>query len=117
MLQHTCCKRQTQKARKMKTFTLNNGQEISTMNECAAQFFKAHETHETAKQDLDAIKKAIKENDALAWFKYGVSLTVKTTERFNKEKAISLLSALGATDQQIADCYVAISSKAVSKAK
>ena len=101
----------------MKHITLLNGAIIRNEKQAAAEFFTVHASHEVTKNDLATLKSVIKENDGFAWFKYGVSLTVKTTERFNKDKAISLLSELGATEEQIIDCYVAISAKTVSKAK
>jgi len=100
----------------MKTLLLNNGTAITTVKECGKAFYTWHKKEAEAKANLSAIKKAIKENEAVAWFKYGISIDVKEPTNFNKDKALALLDELGATEEEIASCYVKGSYKTVSKA-
>ena len=100
----------------MNTILLNDGTAITTVKECGKAFYTWHQKEAVAKSNLDAIKKAIKENDAVKWFKHGISIDVKEPNNFNKDKALDLLDKLGATDEEIASCYVKSSHKAVSKA-
>ena len=100
----------------MKTLLLNDGTAITTVKECGKAFYTWHQKEAAAKSNLDAIKKAIKENDAVQWFKHGISIDVKEPNNFNKDKALALLKKRGATDEEIASCYVRGSYKTVSKA-
>ena len=99
----------------MKTILLTDETKITTINECGKAFFTWHKKEADAKANLDAIKKAIKENDAVKWFKHGISIDVKEPNNFNKDKALALLKKRGATDEEIASCYVKGSYKTVSK--
>ncbi len=114
MVQHVCCKQL--ESENMKTILLTDETKITTIKECGKAFFTWHKKEADAKANLDAIKKAIKENDAVQWFKHGISIDVKEPNNFNKDKALDLLDKLGATDEQIASCYVKGSYKTVSKA-
>ena len=98
----------------MNTILLNDGTAITTVKECGKAFYTWHQKEAVAKSNLDAIKKAIKENDAVKWFKHGISIDVKEPNNFNK--ALDLLDKLGATDEEIASCYVKGNYKTVSKA-
>jgi hypothetical protein len=104
----------------MKAFTIkyeDSSETISTMSECAKQYFIWHEAHANAKANLDAIKKAIKSDDALAWFNHGIAVTVETPSKFNQTEALELLKKLGATQAQIEGCYKETKYQKVSKAK
>lgn len=103
----------------MQTFMLPKDEdetEISTMKECAKQFHKWHATQSEAETNLDAIKRAIK-SEPLEWFRFGISVTVKKPNKFNKHLALEVLNKLGATEEQIAGCYKESKYKVVSKAE
>ena len=99
----------------MKTLLLSDETKITTIKECGEAYFTWHKKEADAKANLSAIKKAIKENDAVKWFKYGISIDVKEPNNFNKDKALALLKKRGATDEEIASCYVKGRYKNVSK--
>ena len=101
----------------MKTLFLNDGTTITTIKKCGEAFFTWHKIEADANANLNVIKKAIKENDAIAWFRQGIAVEIKEPNNFNKDKAIALLKKLGATEKQIASCYVKSSYKTISKAK
>jgi len=93
-----------QKARKeMEHFTLKNGTTIRSEKQAAAEFLKVHADQAKLKADLDTLKDTIKANDAFAWFRHGIKVSVKPTSSFDKEKAITLLKKLGVTDRKIAN--------------
>jgi len=79
----------------MKMISLNDGTEITTIKECGEAFFTWHKKEADAKANLTAIKKAIKENDAVAWFKQGISVEKdKTKDHFDKEEAERVITEL-----------------------
>ena len=113
-------KQKTEREKVMKAFTIkynHSAETISTMAECAKQFFIWHKAHSHAKDNLDSIKKAIKSDDGLAWFQYGIAVTLKTPSKFDKTRALELLEKLGATQAQIEGCYKETKYQEVSNAK
>jgi len=107
----------TESEKDMKHFTLNNGATIRSEKQAAAEFHNIHTMHDETKTDLATLKTAIKDNDAFAWFRHGIALTVQKTSSFDKSGAISLLRDLGATDKQIAKLTKSGETKRVSLAK
>ncbi len=101
----------------MKHFTLNSGTIIRSEKQAAAEFHNIYAMHDETKSDLATLKTVIKENDAFAWFRHGIALTVQKTASFDKSAAISLLRDLGATEQQIAKLTKSGETKRVSLAK
>jgi|TARA_R110002012_G_scaffold320249_1_gene542966 hypothetical protein len=112
--------KQIESEKVMQAFTIkynHSDETISTMAECAKQYFIWHKAHSHAKDNLEAIKKAIKSDDGLAWFQYGIAVTLETPSKFNKATALELLEKLGATQAQIESCYKETKYQKVSNAK
>ena len=94
MVKHSCFK-QTEKERKMNTILLKDGTAITTVKECGEAYFIWHKKEADAKTNLTAIKKAIKENDAVAWFKHGISVERnKVNNNFDKDEAQAVITEL-----------------------
>ena len=120
MLRWVHLKQKREREKVMKAFTIkynHSAETISTMAECAKQFFIWHKAHSHAKDNLDSIKKAIKSDDGLAWFQYGIAVTLKTPSKFDKTRALELLEKLGATQAQIEGCYKETKYQKFSNAK
>ena len=68
---------------------------ITPIKECGEAYFTWHKKEADAKANLTAIKKAIKENDAVAWFKHGISVERdKTNNNFDKDEAQEVITEL-----------------------
>ena len=120
MLRWHILNRQIESEKVMQAFTIkynHSDETISTMAECAKQYFIWHKAHSHAKDNLEAIKKAIKSDDGLAWFQYGIAVTLETPSKFNKAAALELLEKLGATQAQIESCYKETKYQTVSNVK
>tara|TARA_R110002012_G_scaffold230077_1_gene402738 strand:- start:525 stop:875 length:351 start_codon:yes stop_codon:yes gene_type:complete len=116
MVQQCCCNK-TESENEMRHFTLNDGTIIRSEKQAATEFHNVHAMHTETGSDLATLKNVIKDNDAFAWFRHGIALTVQKTSRFDKDAAITLLQKLGATDKQIAALTVNGTTKRVSLAK
>jgi hypothetical protein len=101
----------------MKHLTLLNGATLRSEGQIAEEFFVVHASHAQAKHDLDTLKTVIKENDAFAWYRHGISVKDQPTLKFDKAGAIALLEKLGATQKQIAKLTTIGSAPRVDKAK
>ena len=94
MVKHSCFK-QTEKERKMETILLTDETKITTIKECGEAYFTWHKKEADAKTNLSAIKTAIKENEAVAWFKHGISVERnKVNNNFDKDQAKEVITEL-----------------------
>ena len=103
MVQHECCKQQTESEKEMKHITLKNETIIRSKKQVAAEFVKVHADQAEAKSDLETLKTIIKTNRAFDWLAHGIKLSMQPTTCFDKEGAINLLIKHGATEEEIAD--------------
>jgi len=79
----------------MKHITLLNGTIIRNEKQAASEFFTVHALHEVTKNDLATLKSVIKENDAIAWFRHGISVhRNKTNDLFDKDEAKKIIKML-----------------------
>lgn len=79
----------------METILLTDETKITTIKECGEAYFTWHKKEADAKTNLSAIKTAIKENEAVAWFKHGISVERnKVNNNFDKDQAKEVITEL-----------------------
>ena len=79
----------------MRALLLKDETTITTVKECGEAFFTWHKIQADANANLNTIKAAIKENDAIAWFKHGISVDRnKTNDLFDKDEAKKIIKEL-----------------------
>ena len=99
----------------MKHFELSDKTTVKSLKQVGELFFTYHATEAHAKNDLNRLKVAIKENTAYDWFKHRINLNpTASTSSFNKAGAIRLLYELGATTKQVEALTVKGTTKKVS---